>query len=76
MTVLRVKELRDILTALVEQGHGDKIVLVPNDDNEIDAEYRTVESVANDDYHNQCIYLETNTNEDENLFWENFSKKS
>lgn len=73
MKVLRVKQLRDILTVLVEQGHGDKIILVPNDDDEVDGDYRTVESVANDDYLNRYIYLETNTNEDENLFWENFS---
>ena len=69
MEILTVRKLRDALTKLVEEGKGDRIILVPDYDTEFPDDYRTVGMVADDDIRNQCIYLEYNDDEEELNFW-------
>lgn len=72
MKVLTVAELCDILSTLVEQGKGNRVVLVPNKyDEEIDADYRTIGLVDSEyDIQEKYIYLETNSAENENAYFE------
>lgn len=69
MEVFTVRKLRDALTKLVEEGKGDRIIVVPDYDTDFPDDYRTVGMVADDDVTNQCIYLEFNDDEEELNFW-------
>ena len=72
MKVLTVAELHDILSALVKQGKGNRVVLVPNEcDEDINADYRTIGFVDSEcDIQEKYIYLETNNTKDENAYFE------
>ena len=65
-----VKELKEELEKLIENGMGDRIVLVPNDSPDFQGEYRTVREFATDDIGERCVYLEAGTDEEEEMFWE------
>ena len=69
MEFLTVRKLRDALTKLIEEGKGDRIVLVPDYDTEFPDDYRTVGMVADDDVTNQYVYLQYNDDEEELNFW-------
>lgn len=72
MKVLTVAELHDILSILVKQGKGNRVVLVPNEyDEDINADYRTISFVDSEcDIQEKYIYLETNNAENENAYFE------
>lgn len=67
MKVYTVKEMYAFFTKLMEEGKGNNVVLVPNNDtDEIDAYYRTVGEVSAED---DIVYLDINSNEDEEMYW-------
>lgn len=72
ITVYTVSKLKKALEELEEKGFGDRIVLVPDNDIDTENDYRTISSIDTDDMANNCIYLETFDNEDEETFWEGF----
>ena len=67
MKIYTVKEMHAFFTKLMEEGKGNNVVLIPNNDTEnIDAYYRTVGSIeAQDD----IVYLDININEEEEAYW-------
>lgn len=70
MKTLRVKELADILQKLVNEGHGERLVLIPETDLCAPASYRTTCAVDTDDMAGRCVYLVINDDEEEQAFWE------
>ena len=76
MEFLTVNKLRDALSKLIDEGKGDRIILVPDYDTDFPNDYRTVSVVADDDMTNQCIYLEYNDDEEELNFWDEREVKS
>ena len=71
MKVYTVKELHAILTKAMGEGRGSDIVLVPNNDEDIDADYATLGCVEfGIDSHDGCLYLDGNAGEEEEKFWE------
>jgi hypothetical protein len=69
MEVLTVIKLYNILKKAIENGEENKIVLIPNFSDDLDADYRTISHMENDDCTNQCVYLEVNDDEEEKEFW-------
>ena len=69
MEVLTVIKLYKILKKAIESGEENKIVLIPNFSDDLDADYRTISHMENGDCTNQCIYLEINDDEEEKEFW-------
>lgn len=69
MEALTVIKLYNILKNAIENGEENKIVLIPNFSDDLDADYRTISHMENDDCTNQCVYLETNDDEEEKDFW-------
>lgn len=69
MEALTVIKLYNILKKAIENGEENKIVLIPNFSDDLDADYRTINHMENDDCTNQCVYLETNDDEEEKEFW-------
>ena len=65
-----VEDLRDALDKLVDEGLGDRIVLIPDNDLDYDADYRTIGNIDTDDMSKECIYLEVLSDEDEYAFWD------
>lgn len=70
MEVLTVIKLYNILKKAIENGEEDKIVLIPNFSDDLEADYRTISHMENDDCTNTCVYLKANDDEEETKFWE------
>lgn len=68
---LTVAELHEILSILIKQGEGHRIVLVPNAlDRDLDADYRTIGQVDfESDIQKEYIYFEHNSVEFENEYF-------
>jgi hypothetical protein len=69
MKTYTVKELHDVLEKAIENGKGDLILLVPNDDEDIDAEYATLGKISFDDEFAEYAYFDGNCGEEEEKFW-------
>jgi hypothetical protein len=69
MKTYTVKELHDVLEKAIENGKGDLILLVPNDDEDIDAEYATLGKISFDDELAEYAYFDSNCGEEEEEFW-------
>lgn len=70
MKTYTVAELCKVLNKAVEDGKGDLIILVPNNDEDIDAAYATLGSVEFDtDMHAEYVYFDGNGGEEEEEFW-------
>jgi hypothetical protein len=67
-----VKELHEILGKAIDNGNGDLIVLVPNNDEDIDAEYATLGIISFDeDVYAEYAYFDQNCGEEEEKYWTN-----
>ena len=66
MKIYTVKEMHAFFTKLMGEGKGNNVVLIPNNDTDIDAYYRTVGEIEAD---NEVVYLDNNFNEDEEAYW-------
>lgn len=70
MKTYTVKELYDVLGKAIENGKGNLILLVPNNDEDIDAEYATLREISFDDgMYEEYAYIDGNTGEEEENFW-------
>jgi hypothetical protein len=70
MKTYTVKELHEILGKAIEEGKGDLVLLVPNNDEDIDAAYATLGRVALDeDAYAEYAYLDQNCGEEEEEYW-------
>jgi hypothetical protein len=70
MKTYTVKELHEILGKAVEDGKGDLIILVPNNDTDMDADYATLGSIDFDiDAYGKYAYFEQNLGAEEDLYW-------
>ncbi len=70
MKTYTVKELYDVLEKAIENGKGDLIILVPNNDEDIDAEYATLGDFSfDDDKFAEYAYIDGNHGEEEEDFW-------
>lgn len=70
MKTYTVKELYDVLGKAIENGKGNLILLVPNNDEDIDAEYATLREMSfDDDKFAEYAYLDGNCGEEEEEFW-------
>lgn len=70
MKTYTVKELYNILGAAIQQGKGDLIVLVPNNDEDIDASYATLGRVEFDtDIYSEYAYFDGNCGKEEEEYW-------
>ena len=70
MKTYTVKELREILDKAIDNGNGDLVVLVPNNDEDIDAAYATLGRVSF--YTDACAgyaYFEQNYGDEEEEYW-------
>ena len=71
MKTYTVKELHKILGKAVEEGKGDLVLLVPNNDEDIDAAYATLGRIEFDtDAYAEYAYLDGNCGEEEEKYWE------
>ena len=70
MKTYTVKELHEILGKAIEEGKGNLILLVPNNDEDIDAEYATLGNVSFDeDVYAEYVYFDQNCGEEEEKYW-------
>lgn len=70
MKTYTVKELHAILGKAIEDGKGDLILLVPNNDEDIDVEYATLGHVEFEtDIQGEYAYFDGNWGEEEEEFW-------
>lgn len=70
MKTYTVKELHEILSKAIEEGKGDLVLLVPNNDEDIDAEYVTLGHIEFDtDIYAEYAYLDGNCGEEEEEYW-------
>lgn len=70
MKTYTVKELHEILGKAIEEGKGDLVLLVPNNDEDIDAEYATLGNVSFDEgVYAEYVYLDGNCGEEEEEYW-------
>ena len=75
MKVWTVKELYEKLGEFIEEGKGERRVLIQNDDSDIDGAYRTIGAVEGSiDVSETCVYLLGNDVEEENEYWEKDDK--
>jgi hypothetical protein len=66
MKTYTVKELHEILGEAINNGKGDLVVLVPNNDEDIDAAYATLGRVEFDtDVYAEYVYFDQNYGEEE-----------
>jgi hypothetical protein len=71
MKTYTVKELYETLGKAINEGKGDLIILVPNNDEDIDAEYATLGIIEFDtDIFSEFAYFEQNIGAEEEEFWE------
>ena len=71
MKTYTVKELHETLGKAIEEGKGDLIILVPNNDEDINAEYATLGIIEFDtDISAEFAYFEQNDGWEEDKFWE------
>jgi hypothetical protein len=72
MKTYTVKELHELLGKAIEKGKGDLVLLVPNNDDDIDAEYATLGRISFDeDVYAEYAYLDQNIGEEEEKYWAN-----
>ena len=70
MKTYTVKELHEILGKAIDNGKGDLVVLVPNNDEDIDAEYATLGEINFDaDANAEYAYFDQNYGEEEEEYW-------
>lgn len=70
MKTYTVKELHEILGKAIDDGKGSLIVLVPNNDEDIDAAYATLGGISFDTgVYAEYAYLDQNYGEEENAYW-------
>ena len=70
MKTYTVKELHEILGKPIEEGKGDLVFLVPNNDEDIDAEYATLGRIEFDtDAYAEYAYFDQNCGEEEEEYW-------
>ena len=70
MRTYTVKELHEILGKAIDNGNGDLLILVPNSDEDIDADYATLGTVEFDtDISGGCAYLDQNYGDEEEEYW-------
>lgn len=70
MKTYTVKELHEILGKAIDNGKGDLVVLVPNNDEDIDGEYATLGKVSFDeDVYREYAYFDQNFGEEEEEYW-------
>lgn len=70
MKTYTVKELHEILGKAINDGKGDLVVLVPNNDEDIDAEYATLGQIDFDtDIYAEYAYFDQNCGEEEEEYW-------
>lgn len=69
MKTYTVKELHEILGNAIDNGKGDLVVLVPNNDENLVAEYATLGRIGFDDIYAECVYFEQNCGEEEEEYW-------
>ena len=70
MKTYTVKEFYDVLAKAIEEGKGDLILLVPNNDENIDAYYATLHGISFDnDQFAEYAYIDGNSGEEEEDFW-------
>lgn len=70
MKTCTVKELHEILGKAIDNGKGDLIVLVPNNDEDIDAAYATLGRISfDDDVYAEYAYFDQNCGEEEEEYW-------
>lgn len=70
MKTYTVKELYDVLGEAIEKGQGDFIILVPNSEEDMSAEYATFREISFCDYgFAKYAYFEQNCGEEEEEYW-------
>lgn len=69
MRTYTIKELYETLGNAIDNGKGDLIVLVPNNDESIEAEYATLGAIGFDDAYAECAYFDQNCGEEEEAYW-------
>ena len=76
MKTYTVKELHEILGNAINNGKGDLVVLVPNNDEDINALYATLGRVSFDeDIYAGCAYFDQNWGKEEEAYWEAYQKE-
>ena len=72
MKTYTVKELYEILGNAIDNGKGDLLVLVPNSDEDIDADYATIGTIEfENDISGVYAYLDQKYGEEEEEYWAN-----
>lgn len=67
MKVYTVKEMCAVFTKLMEEGKGDHVVLIPNNDmDSVDGYYRTIGEISAED---DVVYIDINDDEEEKAYW-------
>ena len=70
MKTYTIKELHEILGKAIDNGNGNLIVLVPNNDEDIDAAYATLGGISFDtDIYAEYAYFNQNYGEEEEEYW-------
>ena len=70
MKTYTVKELYEILGKAIDNGKGNLVVLIPNNDDDIDAAYATLGHIEFDtDVYAECAYFDQNYGKEEQEYW-------
>lgn len=69
MKTYTVKELHEILSNAIDNGKGDLVILVPNSDEDLSADYATLGKINFDDAYAECVYFDQNCGEEEDDYW-------